>query len=179
MDNIPSMQHKGVDPLIVIPVNGTYILAVYQGSLSEYDLLLRYRQRTEGEKWTKIRTPKHIHWAVDILIKMHADANTTKEFVEFLLNQWHHVISPIRSEAERAKVLCTETLLLEVEKEAKHYQNLSGKGEYSVKFLLLIAKLLMIQEKTNREDAYMFRKVLESLKECKDIFAIVSAATFR
>jgi hypothetical protein len=42
---------------------------------------------------------------------------------------------------------------------------------------LLIAKLLMIQEKTNREDAYMFKKLLERLKEGKDIFSIVSTAT--
>jgi hypothetical protein len=166
MKNMPSMQHKGIDPLTVIPVNGIYLLAVYQGSLSQYDLLLKYRQKLEDGRWTRIRTPKHIHWAVDILIKMYADENTTKQFVDFLLNQWHHTISPIRSEADRQKVLCTATLLHEVDQEAKHYQELSGKGEYSVKFLLLIAKLLMVQEKTNREDAYMFRKVLESLRTC-------------
>ena len=37
----------------------------------------------------------------------------------------------------------------------------------------------MVQEKTNREDAYMFEKVLESLRDSKDIFHIVSAATHK
>jgi hypothetical protein len=45
------------------------------------------------------------------------------------------------------------------------------------KFLILLAKLLMIQEKTNLETAYMFRKLLEALKAGDDIFKIVSIAT--
>ena len=37
----------------------------------------------------------------------------------------------------------------------------------------------MIQEKTNREDAFMFGKILHSLlKEELDIFAIMSSAGF-
>ena len=43
---------------------------------------------------------------------------------------------------------------------------------------LLIAKLLMVQEKTNRHDAYMFKNLLEKLKEHRNIFEIVSTATF-
>ena len=62
--------------------------------------------------------------------------------------------------------------------EASNYEVLAGKGEYSVKFLLLLAKLLMVQEKTNRHDAYMFKRLLEQLKEHKNIFQIVSTATF-
>ena len=39
--------------------------------------------------------------------------------------------------------------------------------------------LLMYQEKTNREDAYMFGKILTSLlKEEIDIFSIVSIAGY-
>ena len=68
--SLPSMVSKNMNPLAVFPVNGTYILAVYKGSLSEYDLLIKYRQLEDG-RWSRIRTPKHIHWAVDILIKQH------------------------------------------------------------------------------------------------------------
>jgi len=179
----PSMSYKnkGIEkePLLIIPVNGEYLLAVYKGSLSEYDLLLKYRQMQPDGTWTRIRTPKHIHWAVDILIKMHEDENATRRFVDFLLNYWQNEVIPIRSESERNRLLDSNVLLDEVEIEAGKYLELSDKGEYSVKFLLLIAKLLMIQEKTNREDAYMFGKLLKSLKESKDIFKIVSTATFR
>ena len=41
----------------------------------------------------------------------------------------------------------------------------------------MLAFLLMKQEKTNRNDAYMFKKLLISLKEQKDLFEIISIAT--
>lgn len=176
---LPSMRTKNADPLIVVPVNNSYILAVYQGGISEYDLLLKYRQIQPDGSWTRIRTPKHIHWAVDILIKMHENENETKRFLDFLLDYWRVDVKPLRSDADRDALLNVEVLLREVEQEAVNYPELSNKGEYSVKFLILIAKLLMVQEKTNREDAYMFGQVLESLKESKDIFKIVSTATHR
>ena len=59
------------------------------------------------------------------------------------------------------------------------YDELAEKGEYSIKFLLLLAKLLMHQEKTNYPGAYMFRRLLEQLKTSPDIFSVVSTATFR
>jgi hypothetical protein len=173
------MLAQGVEPLILIPVNDAYVLAIYQGSLSQYDLLLKYRQMQPDGKWTRIRTPKHIHWAVDILIKMHENEAETKRFVDFLLHHWHNDVSPLRSDSDREALLNVDALLQDVDAEARSYVELSNKGVFSVKFLLLIAKLLMVQEKTNREDAYMFRKVLESLREGKDIFSIISTATHR
>jgi len=110
---------------------------------------------------------------------MHSDEDTTKRFLDFLIEYWNNNVNPLRSKQERDLFLNKEILLSEVELEAKKYPELSGKGEYSVKFLLLIAKILMVQEKTNRNDAYMFGEVLKSLKESKDIFKIVSTASFR
>lgn len=174
---MPSMVAKKQEPLSVIPINGTYILAVYQGSISQFDLLLKYRQKENG-RWSRIRTPKHIHWAVDILIKMYSNENLTKQFVDFLIEKWEQTL-PIRSEKERENVLNVNNLLETVNAECQSYSKLSSIGEYSVKFLILIAKLLMYQEKTNRNDAYMFKNLLDALKEGKDIFKIVSVATLR
>jgi hypothetical protein len=42
-----------------------------------------------------------------------------------------------------------------------------------------VAKILMVQEKTNMEEAYMFKNLLDALKEGNDIFRIVSIATHR
>lgn len=162
-------------PLKIFTVNGNYLLAIYQGSLSEYDLLIKYRQK-EDNKWSKIRTPKHIHWAVDVLIKMSLEEDKTKEFLDFLIDYWVNNVSPITSEEERNSLL-SDDLLNEVNGESAKYMELSEKGEYSVKFLLLIAKLLMFQERTNLDTAYMFKKLLEALKDGKNIFKIVSIAT--
>jgi hypothetical protein len=43
----------------------------------------------------------------------------------------------------------------------------------------LLAELLMTQEKTNREDAYMFKELLKALESREDIYKIVSIATHR
>ena len=177
--NLPNMIYKRngqeYQPLKVFRINGEYILAVYQGSLSEYDLLIKYRQKENG-KWSRIRTPKHIHWAVDILIKMSLEEDKTKDFLEFIIDYWDNNVTPLTTEEDRNSLLSDE-LLSEVNNEATQYSELVEKGEYSVKFLLLIAKLLMFQEKTNLDTAYMFKNLLEALKEGKDIFKIVSIAT--
>ena len=177
--SLPTMIYKRDDqeyhPLKTFAINGEYILAVYQGSISEYDLLIKYRQK-EDNKWSRIRTPKHIHWAVDVLIKMSLEKDKTKDFLDFLIDYWDNNVSPLRSEEER-NTLLNDELLNEVNNEASQYPELIEKGEYSVKFLLLIAKLLMFQEKTNLDTAYMFKNLLEALKDGKDIFKIVSIAT--
>ena len=43
--------------------------------------------------------------------------------------------------------------------------------------LNVVISLLMVQEKTNRHDAFMFKKLLEELKDHKDIFKIVATAS--
>jgi hypothetical protein len=173
------MKVKGIEPLAVINVNDTYILGIYQGRLSKYDLLLRYRQKDEKTKsgWTRIRTPKHIHWAVDAIIKMHHNEIEEKKFLNFLIDLWDNQIKPLTTDEERDLLLDVEKLKNEANIEANKYPQLADKGEYSIKFLYLIAKLLMIQEKTNLSTAYMFRRLLKSLEEHKDIYKIVAIAT--
>lgn len=176
MASIPNMVNNGKEPLAAFPVNGTFYVAIYQGKLSPYDVLIKYRQLEDG-KWSRIRTPKHIHWAVDMLIKQHLENAATERLIDSLIDLWDNQVQPIRSDEDRKRILNQQTLLDEVDKEAANYTALAGKGEYSVKFLLLLARLLMIQEKTNCEEAFMFRQLLEQLKEHKDIFKIVSTAT--
>jgi hypothetical protein len=172
----PSMIIKGHELLAEFPVNGSYIIGIYQGTISDFDILIKYRQLENGV-WSRIRTPKHIHWAVDILIKHYSDIGTTDRLLDFLLELWNST-TPIRTEEERVRLLSTDTLLEEVNIEAAKYTALANHGEYSVKFLILLAKLLMVQEKTNRNDAYMFKTLLEQLREHNDIFRIVSTATY-
>lgn len=174
----PNMQTGGMTPLTEFPVNDTYYVAIYQGTLSEFDVLIKYRQFKNGQ-WSRVRTPKHIHWAVDLLIKQHLENNETESLLEHLIDVWDNNIQPIRSDEDRIRLLNHQILLDEVNEEAAQYPALAEKGEYSVKFLLLLARLLMIQEKTNFERAFMFRNLLEQLREHNDIFKIISTATHR
>lgn len=168
-------EKKKIIPLTAFKVNGSFILGVYRGKLSKYDILIKYRQKNNG-KWSRIRTPKHIHWAVDILIKMNIKERETKKFLDFLIDVWENV-RPIKSAKQRKECLKIENLIEENKKEMEDYEKLGRHGEYSIKFLVLLAKLLMMQEKTNLETAYMFKSLLDALKSGKDIFKIVSTAT--
>jgi len=164
-------------PLFVSQINEKFIIGVYQGSFSEYDILIRYRQKNK-DKWSRIRTPKHIHWAVDVLIKMHSDKEKTEQFLDFLIDIWDKT-RPFKDDKERKRLLSINYLLGSNKEEIKKYEDLGKKGEYSIRFLILLAKLLMLQEKTNLETAYMFKRLLNSLKSGEDIFEIVSIATHR
>ena len=180
MENmLPKMtfKKKGVEhtPIKVFRVNDNTILAIYKGSLSPFDILIKYRQKLQIGKWSNIRTPKHIHWTVDILMKMQTYKELTKQFMEFFINIWDNTV-PLKSEKERQSI-DLEALLNLNKKEIEKFQTLSHKGEYSVRFLILLAKLLMLQEKTNRVDAYMFKRVLDGLNSGKDLFRVLATAT--
>lgn len=70
------MKLKNFELIHAFKVNDRYIIGIYKGSLSKYDILIKYRQKTE-KGWSRIRTPKHIHWA--------------KDFLNFLLKVWENV----------------------------------------------------------------------------------------
>jgi predicted lipid carrier protein YhbT len=108
-------------------------------------------------------------------MKMQSYGDLTKEFLGFFINIWNDTI-PLKNEAERQS-LDLESMLSISNKEIERFQKLSEKGEYSVRFLILLAKLLMLQEKTNRSDAYMFKRVLDGLRKEGDLFHILATAT--
>lgn len=177
MKNIPTMIYKKQVPLSIVPINGTYVVGIYQGKLkSPYDFILRYRQKGDNNQWSRIRTPKHIHWAVDILIKHYSEPQETDLLLDFLLTKWEEA-EAIKNKRERRKLISKTNLLKTVNSEARNYPKLANKGEYNIKFLILIARLLIVQEKTNYEEAYMFKNLLEQLKKHQDIFKIVSIAS--
>jgi len=176
--NLPKMTFKkggkNVTPIDVIKINDEYIVAVYEGTLSPADILIKYRQKN-GE-WSRIRTPKHIHWVVDMLLKLQTRPAQTKQFLELLQTIWASTTG--LTDSQDRDDLTIHTLINMYEDEMEKFNNLGSKGQYSIKFLITIMKLLTLQEKTNREDAYMFREILEALADDKiDIFKIVSQAT--
>lgn len=150
--------------------NGT-VIGVFQGSRGEnpdLDIIVKYK---EPEK--QIRTPKHLHWAIDLLIKKEHDVNLTNKFVCYLLSMWDKV-RPFGSKQEQQECLLRYS---GIENLSKFY-DLDKYGEYSVEFIAKVMELIMIQEKTGLATAFMFRGVLESIYEGKDIFSIVASAGF-
>lgn len=56
----PSMTSKKSPLLLSFQVGNDYMIGVYQGSLSQFDIIVKYKQKENGV-WSRLRTPKHIH----------------------------------------------------------------------------------------------------------------------
>ncbi|HHU21009.1 MAG TPA: hypothetical protein GXZ51_00995 [Acholeplasma sp.] len=146
-----------------------YIIYVFQGTLSEFDIFVKYRKNN-----SRIRTPKHIHWVVDILMKMQQGRELTISFLKLIQNYWNTATGLAANDHRTLKAIINSEMGLE---KMSQYSILNNYGEYSVEFLYVLMHLLILQEKTNRSDAYMFGNVLSKLLEDElDIFSIVSAA---
>lgn len=162
---------KGSKQAIIEFIFDEYIIYVFQGTLSRYDIIIKYRK--DG---TRIRTPKHVHWAVDILMKMQGNESLTRQYLEAIQNCWN-TCKPLQDNSFET----LEKLILDGEKsiEIERYTELNNYGEYNVEFLYVLMELLAVQEKTNRSDAYMFGNIISELLEIdRDIFKIMSTASF-
>lgn len=157
--------------IIDIDFDNKYKIYVFQGNLSENDIIVKY-----AEDGKRLRTPKHIHWAVDLLLKLQAEKELTRNFIQVIKKEWNDS-KPLKSNDE----LTLTTLVGDYVEmtDLSKYEELDNYGEYDIEFLTVLMILLMSQEKTNREDAYMFGNVLNALlADDLDIFAIMSASGF-
>ena len=162
---------NGTKKAIIEFVFTDYIIYVFQGNLSQFDIVIKYKK--DGKR---IRTPKHIHWVVDILMKMQGNEELTKEYLLAIQNCWNTCVPLSNNDFDTLK-----DLIETGEKDIKigQFFDLNVFGEYDVEFLYVLMELLAVQEKTNRADAYMFGKIIEELLETdRDIFKIISTAGF-
>lgn len=162
---------NGSKQAIIEFVFSDYIIYVFQGTLSKFDIMIKYKK--DGKR---IRTPKHIHWVVDILMKMQGNETLTKQYLKTIQNCWEACVPLTNNDFKTLKALIEDG---EKEIDIEQYFNLNAFGEYDVEFLYVLMELLAVQEKTNREDAYMFGKIIEELLDTdRDIFKIISTAGF-
>ena len=162
---------KELTSIIDIFFDNKYTIYVFQGGISKNDIIIKY-----SEEGKRLRTPKHIHWAVDLLLKLQAEKELTRSFIKEIKQEWENCI-PLKSNDDTTLITLVDDYV-DITDPSK-YKKLDNYGEYNIEFLIVLMILLMTQEKTNREDAYMFGHVLDALLEDElDIFAIMSASGF-
>ena len=162
---------NGTKQAIIEFVFTDYIIYVFQGTLSQFDIVIKYKK--DG---TRIRTPKHIHWVVDILMKMQGNEVLAKRYLRAIQNCWNTCVPLTNNDYATLKALIENG---ENDIDVEQYFALNTYGEYDVEFLYVLMELLAVQEKTNRADAYMFGSIIEELLETdRDIFKIISTADF-
>lgn len=152
---------------------GEYLVCVFEGKLSTFDILIKYKK-----KETKFRTPKHIHWVVDILLKRENKARLTKNFVKFLYREIWLKAKPLNSRSFQTikDVICE----FYNENVVSSFEELNKYGEYPCDFLTVLLILLATQEKTNNVMAHALGDILLKLNENKiDIYGIINLCNFK
>ena len=146
--------------------------------ISDYDIRIKYKD----EKWTwHWRQPKHIHWIVDWMLKREHNIKKVKELVIFFQKLWdenspEEATKILKSLYEKEKKL--NDLFLNLLEEIKEFEELNNNWYYHVDFLIFSWYLLLLQEKTNRADAYMFQRMFSVLwKDYSDLYKVITDAT--
>ena len=153
--------------------NGNSVIAVFQGNRGQrpdLDIIVKYLQRGK-----QLRTPRHIHWVIDLLVKKQHNTALTYSFVKHLIDLYDGV-DAFYSENDRLE----RTLVSDSNRNNwESFSDLNAFGEYSIEFTHYILELIAIQEKTSNPNAFMFRDVLSAIRDEQEIFKIVSLASHR
>ena len=178
MDYQPRKQKEEIDKPprkysikeITLP-DGT-IIGVFEGNRGanpDHDILIKYR-----EKGKRVRTPKHIHWVIDLLIKKEHNKELTLEFMKYLRDMYDKV-EAFESKEDRQKCELKET----TEEKLKEFEELNNYGEYKVDFIGHLIELMIKMEKNTlpEKPARVFRELIDAMIQEKEIFVIVSKAT--
>ncbi len=150
---------KGVEHIslkeIKLP-DGT-IIGVFAGSRGHnpnHDILIRYQ-----ENGKRLRTPKHIHWVIDLLIKKEHNKELTLKFMKYLRDMYDRV-EGFKSKEDRAKFIIEET----TPEKLKPFEELNKYGEYKVEFIGHLIELMIKMEKNTppEKPARVFKELISS-----------------
>ncbi len=148
------------------------IIGIFEGTRGanpDHDILIKYQ-----EQGKRVRTPKHIHWVIDLLIKKEHNRKLTLEFMRYLRDMYNRV-DAFQSKEDRTKCDLKET----TDEKLKPFEELNSYGEYKVDFIGHLIELMIKMEKNTppEKPARVFRELMEAMINEKEIFVIVSKAT--
>lgn len=89
--NIGSNYIKGytLKSIVDIQMDCGITLSAFPGSLSPNDILLKYKELRGTDRF---RTPKHIHWVIDLMLKREHNKALTNELLMVFKSQWEKTI---------------------------------------------------------------------------------------
>ena len=140
-----------------------------RGANPDHDILIKYQ-----EQGKRLRTPKHIHWVIDLLIKKEHNRELTLKFMKYLRDMYDKV-EAFKSKEDRANFIFRET----TKDKLKPFEELNKYGEYKIDFIGHLIELMIKMEKNTpiNKPARVFRELMDAMIAEKEIFVIVSKAT--
>lgn len=70
-----------------IEVNDSYTIYVFKDSLSPNDIVVQYSKNSR-----RARTPKHIHWVIDMLLKEQKNHSDVITFIKCMQKTWDEIV---------------------------------------------------------------------------------------
>ena len=159
------MSRKLINPRRVWATEGNVQLVVGQGTKSDHDFIVRYKEPGKAQ-----RTPQHVHLIVDLYLKRMGNRELTSHLVDHIINNILKKVQASNSYPPAMQVFdptCVE-----------QFKPLEQYGEYSIEFLLVVIEFIMIQEKTNYPTGTITIRMFEKFRAGADIFSVISASTF-
>jgi predicted metalloprotease with PDZ domain len=156
-----------------ISFNNNLWIYVFPGNISPNDIWIKYK---DGNSTNRIRTPKHIHWVLDVLIKKGKNPKLVDQFLEDMHTRWKNIRG---LQNRNYKAILTNLQLSRNTRFINRFNQLNGIGFWNMAFITHLMELLMLQEKTNNPNAYMFGNVVNSILNSHDPYVIVSKTTMR
>lgn len=167
-------KRKGKEHIAIkeICLNDGTVIGVFEGSRGanpDHDILIKYQ-----ENGKRLRTPKHIHWVIDLLIKKEHNRELTLEFMKYLRSMYDRV-EPFKSKEDRKECNLSQT----IHEKLEPFQELNKYGEYKVDFIGNLIELMIKMEKNTppEKPARVFKELMDAMIAEKEIFVIVSKAT--
>lgn len=151
------------------------IIGVFEGErgyIKDRDIIIKYK-----DKFTKTkvpRTPKHIHWVVDLLVKKQHEPELTLKFMKYL-REMYDKVEAFKNKEDRVNFVLSQT----TKEKLKPFEKLDKYGEYKVEFIGHLIELMIKMEKNTppEKPARVFKELMDSMIAEKEIFVIVSKAT--
>ena len=105
--------------IIDIKVDDIYTIYVFKGTLTKNDIVIKY-----SKFGRRMRTPKHIHWVIDMLLKEQKNHNDVISFIKCMQETWDEIVGLENNDYETLK----ETLLKYKSKIDKKISELTLEG---------------------------------------------------
>lgn len=150
------------------------LIGIFQGSKGdnpELDFIVKFL--SPGRK-QRLRTPKNIHWVVDLLIRGNSNRNEAAALVDSLIDCYERS-QPFSSVHARAQYAPEEA-----RKIANQFAHLKDEGLLPVDFVSMVIELFSICEKASPREKKMFRELLRTMKcyfeGTKDYYQVLNAS---
>lgn len=165
--------HAVLNEILHVKCSGDYVLYVFEGCKGQHpdlDICIMYTSPHNSSR----RTPKHILWTIDILLKREHQKRLTCDFLYRIKAYWDSCKELNSRDFNAIKSLVDS---LSVDSVSTNYSKLASYGEYPPDFLYLLLCLLAVQEKTGMDGAFRFGGVVDALlKSDLDLYSVVAAA---